>query len=191
MWGASPTMVAAGSLVALVAGPLQTSAPTTGAAYAAFAAPRIERTFKARPEDSVTTAVSEEASPVIQPAWPEDDIAAQIAEFRTLPAGWDGEHAARPSRRAIEDAMRFIYMAGSLSKGLEPTVHVDGSVILESGDGEDGSLRFRGDGTIICALASMTPQIIKLGGAALPLRSVYLIGTPRGYCGLPGHLCPA
>lgn len=80
-----------------------------------------------------------------------DPIIAELEELAELPEGWDGENAAAPSRHAINDAASFVRLAGQLAGRLEPTLHVDGSVILEIGDGSDGSLRFKGDGKVIYA----------------------------------------
>ncbi len=89
--------------------------------------------------------------PLVGPDRPEDVVVAQLSCFRTLMAGWDGEEAAKPFDHAVTDAMRFVRSVGATGVALEPTLHVDGSVILEAGEDSELSLRFMGDGAVIYA----------------------------------------
>jgi len=91
-----------------------------------------------------------------------------LAELRDLRADWDGEGAAAPLAAAIDDAISFVRIAGNLAGLLEPTPDVDGSVLLEIGDGSEGSLRFRGDHTIIYAIPSAAPGAVVFDGKNVP-----------------------
>lgn len=75
------------------------------------------------------------------------DVAREISAYADLAEGWDGERAAAASRASIRDATRFL--GASPAAGWEPSLHVDGSVILE--DPDAGSYRFPGDGTVVFA----------------------------------------
>lgn len=96
-----------------------------------------------------TTSRNDEFRPLVGPDRPEDVVVAQLSGFRVLKAGWDGEDAAKPSDHAVTDAMRFVRSVGSIGVALEPTLHVDGSVILEAGEEGESSLRFEGNGIVI------------------------------------------
>jgi hypothetical protein len=98
----------------------------------------------------------------------EADLVKQLSEFSKLSVGWDGESAARPSDDAIDDAIRFVQVAGHLANNLEPTLHADGSVILEVGDGEEGALRFRGDASVIYAIGKVPPGREPFDGFSIP-----------------------
>jgi hypothetical protein len=99
---------------------------------------------------------------------PISTLAAELRELRGLSEGWDGEAAAAPIPDAINDALSFVRVAGDLTTRLEPTLHVDGSVILEVGDGSEGSLRFRGDHTITYAIRGFTPGVARFDGKTVP-----------------------
>jgi len=119
----------------------------------------IERSFSAAPswrvisgaDIRIETATSDTAPLVITV----DDVAseqiAHLLAFRDLREGWDGESAAAPAAKAVRDALRFLRVAGPLAGRLEPTLHVDGSVILEANNGLSGALRFVGDGRLVFA----------------------------------------
>jgi hypothetical protein len=102
------------------------------------------------------------------PSTPTSTLAAELQELRGLSEGWDGEAAAAPIPGAINDALSFVRAAEDLSARLEPTVHVDGSVILEVGDGSEGSLRFRGDHTITYAIRGFAPGVARFDGKTVP-----------------------
>jgi len=119
-----------------------------------------------RPE----TTFQNEGLVFIGPKRPEDALIREVMQFEGLGEGWDGEWAAAPMPAAIRDAARFLYAAGSLAIGLEPTLHTDGSVILEIGDGVEGSFRFKGDRHVICAVEGTRPQTVAFEGAVLPAR---------------------
>lgn len=147
------------------------AATTDYAPRLAAASGEFRRSYEGLPANvfAGATAVSDEAPIVVgvdRPA--EQALVNQIAEFRGLGEGWDGEFAARPSPLAIRDAIKFIRASPLLPATLEPSLHVDGSVILELEDGVKGSLRFRGDGQIICALPSMAPASIAFNGLTVP-----------------------
>jgi hypothetical protein len=95
-------------------------------------------------------------------------IIGELQELRDLPQGWDGEEAAAPSRDAIDEAIAFVRSAGQLANRLEPTLHADGSVLLEIGDGTRGSLRFKGDHRIIYAIRDRTPGAVPFDGKTIP-----------------------
>lgn len=82
------------------------------------------------------------ASPPPEPKGGEPTLADEICEFGKLQSGWDGENADAPLPAAIADAVRFVEMVGQLSA----TLHVNGHVLLEVGDGGRGSFQFGGDG---------------------------------------------
>lgn len=115
-----------------------------------------------------TTARSEGAEFIITADRPWADLITSVGEFLEFNAGWDGERAAAPKAVAVLDAVRFINAAGSLALGLEPTLHTDGSVILELDDGVAGSLRFRGDETIVYAFKGVAPGIVAFDGYSIP-----------------------
>lgn len=112
------------------------------------------------------TAVSTAAPIILEPEHPEDSLVAELLEFRKLGPGWDGEQAAEPSWQAIRDAARFAHAAGEWCELIDPTLHVDGSVILEIGD--LGSLRFNGDGQVIYALDGIGRGKVHLDGFSVP-----------------------
>ena len=136
----------------------------------------LARTFQGLPSSSVAdghslrspTASVDEGMLLAAPAKAANPAINELLAFRVLAAGWDGERALAPRREAIDDAIRFLHAAGESASGLEPTLHVDGSVILEIGDGADGSFTFRGDRRIICAVKGMTPQAVAFEGRAIP-----------------------
>lgn len=69
------------------------------------------------------------------------EVINEITSYGDLSNGWDGEKAAKPKAEAIADAIRFVRGVSSLGLDIVPTLHVDGSVILEL-----GSIRFGGHG---------------------------------------------
>jgi hypothetical protein len=97
-----------------------------------------------------------------------DALVADLQELRELHAGWDGEGAAAPLPEAIRDAMSFVRAAGDLARPFEPTPDVDGSILLEMGDGSEGSLRFRGDHTIVYAIRGVAPGMVRFDGGIIP-----------------------
>lgn len=97
---------------------------------------------------------------------PEDKIVADVSEYLSLCIGWDGENAAKPGARAVLDAVRFIRSVGDSAVNLEPTLDVDGAVILELND--DAAFRFKGDGTIAFTSANGLPGKVAFDGYALP-----------------------
>jgi len=100
---------------------------------------------------------------------PTDALVAELEELRELPKGWDGEGAEAPIPDAVAEAVMFVRSVGDyLASRLEPTPDVDGSMLLEIGDGSRGSLRFRGDHTIICAIRGVAPGIVVFDGEAIP-----------------------
>ena len=114
------------------------------------------------------TAVSENAPLLVTSEGPADPLIDEIVDFRKLQEGWDGEDAAKPSSAAIRDAVRFIRAAGVFASRLEPTLHVDGSIILEIGDGVEGSFRFKGDHRIVYAAARIGFGSVRFDGSTIP-----------------------
>jgi hypothetical protein len=98
----------------------------------------------------------------------ESPLEVEIALFLNLHEGWDGEHGAQPNFEAIGDAIAFAKLAKARSVVLEPTLHADGSVILEVDDGAAGSLRFLGKGSISFATGHGRFGIIAFDGLSIP-----------------------
>lgn len=177
MMGVGPT-VAACSFAAFLSG-AQSIASTTGSSTPAFTLPKAgpERSFNGLPagfpapstsEASARTVLPNEGLLIVGPERVTDALVGEILSFRNLGDGWDGERAVRPALNAIRDAVHFLYTAGSRAARLEPTLHVDGSVILEIEDGSEGSFRFKGDGRVICAVEGMSPRVLAFDGVTLP-----------------------
>lgn len=101
------------------------------------------------------------------PARGEDVLLAELSAYGELDAEWDGEGAAKPRPGAIADAKHFVAAAGTRRLELEPSLHVDGSVILDVVD-DAGSLRFRGDGKIVFALRDVGRGICDFDGVTVP-----------------------
>jgi hypothetical protein len=114
------------------------------------------------------SAKSETAPILIGPDRTEDPLVAQIKEFESLTEGWDGYSGARPKPEAIRQAVRFAQMAGDLGTRLEPTLHADGSVILETADRPYASLEFKGDDNIIFAMQGGPVGRAWFDGFAIP-----------------------
>lgn len=114
------------------------------------------------------TAANDEGILLVMPAQATNSAIDEVLAFRSLPDGWDGERARAPRRKAVNDAVRFLLAAGEDGSGLEPTLHADGSVILEIGDGAQGSFTFRGDRRVICAVEGSVPQTVAFEGRRLP-----------------------
>lgn len=91
----------------------------------------------------------------------------EILALAGLRDGWDGEGGAAPSAAAILDAVRFVRVLGGLGRGIEPTLHADGSVLLEVGGGEAGSFRFGGDGMVSFALQDIGRGTVPVDECAL------------------------
>lgn len=69
-----------------------------------------------------------------------------LTEYLNLGSGWDGERASEPNPESVFQAMIFLLLLrDEADLELEPSLHVDGSVILEA---NDGSFWFIGDGNI-------------------------------------------
>ncbi|MFG1246027.1 hypothetical protein [Xanthobacter flavus] len=117
---------------------------------------------------SSQTAISDRAPFLVGPDRAEDSAVAQLAEYKSLTEGWDGEHAAKPSLEAIYDAQRFVRALGAVATTLEPTPHVDGSILLEIDDGASGSLRFAGDGLVIYAIVGKGRGVAEFDGFTVP-----------------------
>lgn len=114
------------------------------------------------------TAVSSDVGPVLGGARVEDAVIEQIERFASLEAGWDGEQAAQASVTSVDSAIKFIRAAGAISAQLEPTVHSDGSVLLEIDGGARGSIRFNEDKTLSYAFAGIRPATVQFDGKTLP-----------------------
>ncbi len=101
-------------------------------------------------------------------------LEAEIQAYRELRDGWDGERAAAPLAASVNEAALFARRSSGLRETIEPSLHVDGSVILEWGDGIAGSLRFRGDRTIVYATARDGHGVEPFDGKVIPPRIVGL-----------------
>lgn len=105
------------------------------------------------------TAVSEHVVLPARPDLAEDTIVSSLQVLARLPSGWDGEDAESPKVGAIQDAIRFVRSAGRLASDLHATLHVDGSVNLEIGDGSDGLLEFTGNRRVAYAVKGVRPGV--------------------------------
>ena len=90
------------------------------------------------------TAVSEKAPILVGERHADNEVLDEVVSYGDLLEGWDGDQAAKPNADAIYDAVRFIRAVSRLELEITPTLHVDGSVILEVGD--ENSIRFLGNG---------------------------------------------
>lgn len=111
---------------------------------------------------------------IVGPDRIEDHLVSEIREFGNLGEGWDGDNAARPNLAAIKDATDFIHAAWSAASIFEPTIHVDGSIILEVAD-DVGSLRFKGDGKIIYFLEKIGRGTVPFNGVSTPIEIAHLL----------------
>jgi hypothetical protein len=91
----------------------------------------------------------------------EDRLISEIEGFLDLGDGWDGENAAKPNVNAIKQAVRFVRAAGELASQLEPGLHVDGSVLLEIGNGIEACICFTPADKIVYSWKGAIPGIIK------------------------------
>lgn len=104
----------------------------------------------------------------------DDDLVAQIHEFQNLDSGWDGESAARPNMTATLEASNFVRAAWLAASIFEPTIHADGSIILEVAD-NGGSLRFKGDGKIIYFVENLGRGVATFNGRDVPAELLQIL----------------
>ena len=109
-----------------------------------------------------STAASETAPIAAAAQRQSDDLLMAISELRDLREGWDGENAAPARPRAITDALHLVAGLGNEAKALEPTLHVNGSVLLEIDGGSGGGLLFSGDGTAAYYIQGFAPSAMQL-----------------------------
>lgn len=98
-------------------------------------------------------------------------LAEKIRDFEDLEEGWDGYGGAKPLQRSINQAISVVATAESQTDPLEATLHADGSVILEIGNGSEGSIRFPDGHRIVYACGDLIgsttfvgrdiPQVLK------------------------------
>lgn len=124
-----------------------------------------------------SSSVSDDVDFVVGLERAEDPLILEIEEFRNLHEGWDGENAAKPNAKAIDQAIRFVRAVGKLAHRLEPGLHVDGSVILEIGNGIEASIRFIGDNRIIYSAEGIMPGVSKFDGRSVPEVIKLVLGT--------------
>jgi len=79
----------------------------------------------------------------------QDALIGEIQSFGSLGAGRDGGTAAAPDPRAIAGAAELARAVGPETPGISASLHVDGSVIIDVADGEAGTFRVKGDGTVV------------------------------------------
>ncbi len=77
---------------------------------------------------------------------PPDALASDLEAFSALDEGWDGEAAAAPSPASVADALGLVRLLGARACGMEASLHVDGSVVLDDGT---VSLSFPGGGRVV------------------------------------------
>lgn len=109
--------------------------------------------------------MSDTEKPTGAPPVTAEDITGRLYAFGDLEEGWDGETAEPASWPSIRDATRLVRAAGDLALCLEPTLHADGTAILEA---ESGTLGFPGDGTVTYAFEGVDPGRADFDGALLP-----------------------
>lgn len=91
-----------------------------------------------------------------------------IMELDDLKEGWDGEYGQAALPGSIHDALALVWQIGPISDVLEPTLHADGSVLLEIGSGASGCFRLNGDGKVTMAIDGCKPATVELEGFKLP-----------------------
>lgn len=96
----------------------------------------------------------------------EEALVAEIREYSELHEGWDGEGAAPPAQASIEAAINFVRLLGADALRLEPTLHADGTVILETPEGL--SFRFISASEISAVLPD-SASIVQFDGSSVPL----------------------
>lgn len=105
---------------------------------------------------------------LVHPSSPaEQAIIAEINGYRDLLAGWDGENAQPPSRAAMEEAIRFVRIAGGRAALFEASLDIDGSINLEFVD-RSGSLGFEGMGEIVYAVVNGDRGVVSFNGFMIP-----------------------
>ena len=120
----------------------------------------LRATIQAQTESSVG------AKLIIGKERPEDTLVSVVAAFSSLKPGWDGEGAPAPCAAAIDEAIQFLRLAPALSAAFDPTLHANGSVLLEFEGG--GVLEFQGDGTIRVSLPNHPPSALPFAGTTIP-----------------------
>lgn len=69
------------------------------------------------------------------------EVLLELASYATLKNGWDGEQACSVSPWSLYDALAYVFQLPAVPYDLEPSLHVDGTVILEWDEGR-GYRRF-------------------------------------------------
>jgi hypothetical protein len=119
--------------------------------------------------ETLGTEVATSASSVVQTvSSPMDVLVSELESLRKLPHGWDGEEAAAPIPNAIDEAVSFVRALGDFANRFEPAPDIDGSILLEIDDVGAGSLRFRGDYTIVYAIRGAAPGIVGFDRRTIP-----------------------
>lgn len=114
------------------------------------------------------TAASDEVVPFVGSARTEDLVIAQIEALKNLQKGWDGEDAAAPNIVATRSAQRFVRALADKAGLFEPSVHADGSILLEIDGGLGGSVKFNDDGSLSYAINGHPPATVAFDGTRLP-----------------------
>lgn len=131
-----------------------------------FASPSPWSQIPLNRRGSMSTAISEGAPIIVGEARQEDALIAELAEYEGLKAGWDGYDGAQPNATSINAAIRFARAAVGRGFELIPTLHSDGTIILEVDD--RGSLRFLSDGRIAYAFDNGRRGIENFSGRVIP-----------------------
>jgi len=97
----------------------------------------------------------------------EQAIISEINGYRDLLGGWDGENASPPLPAAMDEAIKFVRLAGSNAALFEVSLDIDGSVSLEFVD-RSGSLGFEGLGEIVYAVVGGDRGVVKFNGYVIP-----------------------
>ena len=102
----------------------------------------------AEPGDNVTTARNTTA-PAETSLTLADQAMTQLIRFEQLALDWDGNGAAKPIKRSLEDARRFIRALAPESLIPRPALHADGHTVLLLNSGDTyAELEFLGENSI-------------------------------------------
>ena len=119
----------------------------------------------------------EDGKPPPLPGWDRVDDSSELkwvldgmGVISALDAGWDGNLGKAPCPVSMAQAREFVSAlsgrrmpGGNLFRLLEPSLHADGCVVLEIGDGGDGWLKFPGDGMVVYSVSGCPDGCMPIG----------------------------
>ena len=170
----TPTTVAQQSTITFLAVAI-VGGVTSLASSSAIAQPAEGRCLPITPNLVVSETSRSSGAPIFISERPEDAVVAEVIEFFDLENGWDGENGAKPSAGAVTDAVVLVQSFGAKAVRLEPTVHVNGSVLLEVDGGLEGVLTFRGDGFVSYSFRGGKMGRVPVGRTVPPVELAHLI----------------